>query len=211
MPQSSFVTQIAKSRNNILEILTDRGFDTSNYNNESLSQVHIMYQNNQLDMLIEEKTEESNKKKIYIKYYLGKNLRINNIMDFIDDLFTLENVLSKTDDLIIITKDSANDSMVKNLRQLWAQQGYFITIFGIKALQFNILNHELVPPHRVLSDKEKTEIMVKYNINSDKQVPDISRFSPVSLAIGIRPGEMCEIIRPSKTAITAPFYRICSL
>ena len=84
-------------------------------------------------------------------------------------------------------------------------------IFGIKYLQFNILNHDLVPPHRVLSEEEKNIIKKKYNITNDKQVPDISRFSPVSLAIGIRPGEMCEIIRPSKTAISSPFYRICSV
>ena len=208
MSQSSFITQIAKSRSNILNILQERGFDVSDYVNESISQIHIMYQNNQLDMLIEKKEDN---KKAYIKYYLGKNLRLNNIMDFIEDLFTLDNVLTKKDDLIIVTRDLANESMIKNLRQLWAQQGYFITVYGIKALQFNILKHDLVPPHRVLSEKEKNSTKEKYNITNDKQIPDISRFSPVALAIGIRPGEMCEIIRPSKTAITSNFYRICSL
>ena len=44
---------------------------------------------------------------------------------------------------------------------------------------------------------------------SDSQFPDISRFDPVAQAIGIRPGQVCEIIRPSKTAISAPYYRIC--
>ena len=44
----------------------------------------------------------------------------------------------------------------------------------------------------------------------DGHFPDISRSDPVAKAIGIRPGEVCEIIRPSKTAISAPYYRICS-
>ncbi len=44
---------------------------------------------------------------------------------------------------------------------------------------------------------------------NDGQFPDISRFDPAAQAIGIRPGEVCEIIRPSKTAISAPYYRIC--
>lgn len=209
----SLITQIVKSRKNLLEILQTRDFDISNYANESVSQVQIMYQNDQLDMLMSQNNNESNKdtKKVYVKYYLGKNLRINNIMDVIDDLFTLDNVLNKNDDLIIVTKDPANDSMIKNLKQLWSSDQYYIIIFGIKHLQFNILNHDLVPPHRVLSEEEKNIIKKKYNITDDKQVPDISRFSPVSLAIGIRPGEMCEIIRPSKTAISSPFYRICSV
>ena len=209
----SLITRIVKSRKNLLNILEKRGFDISNYANESVSQVQIMYQNDQLDMLMSENDEKSGKdtKKVYVKYYLGKNLRINNIMDFIDDLFSLENILNKNDDLIIVTKDPANDSMIKNLKQLWSSDKYYIIIFGIKNLQFNILDHDLVPPHRVLSEEEKIIIKKKYNISDDKQIPDISRFGPVSLAIGIRPGQMCEIIRPSKTAISAPFYRICSV
>ncbi|MDA9216347.1 hypothetical protein N9O88_00800 [bacterium] len=209
----SLITRIVKSRKNLLNILEKRDFDISNYANESVSQVQIMYQNDQLDMLMSQNDEKSGKdtKKVYVKYYLGKNLRINNIMDFIDDLFSLENVLNKDDDLIIVTKDPANDSMIKNLKQLWSSDKYYIIIFGIKNLQFNILDHDLVPPHRVLSEEEKITVKKKYNISDDKQIPDISRFGPVSLAIGIRPGQMCEIIRPSKTAISAPFYRICSV
>ena len=51
--------------------------------------------------------------------------------------------------------------------------------------------------------------MKKYNIMKDDEFPDIQRFDPVALAIGIRPGEVCEILRPSKTAVSAPYYRIC--
>ena len=79
----------------------------------------------------------------------------------------------------------------------------------IKRLQYNILNHQLVPEHIVLSAEEAAEVKKKYNIHDDSQIPDISRFSPVSQVIGIRPGELCRIYRPSKTAIKAEFYRIC--
>ena len=51
--------------------------------------------------------------------------------------------------------------------------------------------------------------MVKYNIQNDAQFPDISRFDPVSQAICLRPGQVCEIMRPSKTAVFAPYYRLC--
>ena len=39
--------------------------------------------------------------------------------------------------------------------------------------------------------------------------PDISRFDPVARVIGLRPGQVCHIIRPSKTAIEANYYRVC--
>ena len=51
--------------------------------------------------------------------------------------------------------------------------------------------------------------MTKFNITDKIQFPDISRFDPVARAIGLRPGEVCKIIRPSKTAITTNYYRIC--
>jgi DNA-directed RNA polymerase subunit H len=85
----------------------------------------------------------------------------------------------------------------------------FIVLQPLKRLQFNILEHILVPPHRVLTTDEAILIRKKYNVVDDSQFPDISRFDPVAQAIGIRPGDVCEIIRPSKTAISAPYYRIC--
>lgn len=207
MAQSGFVNQIAKSRNNILTIFKTRGYDVSNYENQSVSHVHIMFQNDQLDMLVKNPTTD---KKAYIKYHLGKTLRPNNLLDYVDDLFTLDSVLTIADDLIVIGRDSANDTLEKSMRHLWIQHKYLVTVFGLKSLQFNILDHKQVPPHRVLSQEESTALKKKYNIMTDSQLPDISRFSPVSQAIGIRPGEICEIIRPSKTAVSSPFYRLCS-
>lgn len=207
MAQSGYIVQIAKSRENVLAQLKARGFDVENYEGQSISQVHVMFQNNQLDMLVE---NESTGRKAYVKYHLGKTLRGNNIMDYIDDLFTLDSVLTKEDDLIVVGRDGANDSMEKALRQIWSQHKYMITVIGLKALQFNILHHQLVPPHRVMDQGEADDIKKKYNIAEDSQLPDLSRFSPVALAIGVRPGQLVEIMRPSKTAVSAPFYRICS-
>ena len=79
----------------------------------------------------------------------------------------------------------------------------------LKQLQFNILDHTLVPPHRILSEAEVDAIKEKYNITQDSQFPEISRFDPVANAFGMRPGEVCEIIRGSKTAIMTKYYRLC--
>ena len=48
------------------------------------------------------------------------------------------------------------------------------------------------------------------NIKNNDQFPKISRYDPVAQAIGIKPGEICKIIRSSKTAITTDYYRLCS-
>ena len=49
----------------------------------------------------------------------------------------------------------------------------------------------------------------KYNVIDDSKFPEISRFDPVSTLIGLRPDNLCKIIRPSKTSITSEFYRLC--
>ena len=80
---------------------------------------------------------------------------------------------------------------------------------NIKYLQFNILNHVLVPQHSIMNENDVKTIMIKYNITDKIQFPDISRFDPVARAIGLRPGQVCHIVRPSKTAIQSDYYRIC--
>ena len=206
MAQSGHIVQIFKSRENILQLLKKQGYNVDNYSGVSINEVHSMFQEKQMDMLV----ESNEGKKAYIKYHLAKRLTAPNIYEYIEDLFNLEAVLKKSDDLIIIIKDEPNDSLIKILKNIWEREKVFITVFNVERLQFNILNHILVPEHIVLKDSEAENVKNKYHIKNDKQIPDISRFSPVALALGIRPGQMCKIIRPSRTAINSNFYRICS-
>jgi DNA-directed RNA polymerase subunit H (RpoH/RPB5) len=205
--QSGFSVQTGKSRENLLSIIEKRGFNIEKYAGASIAEVHAMNQHEQLDMLLENPLTT---RKIYVKYHLEKTLRPNNLYDFTSDLFEDDQLLTTDDELIVIAKAPANDSIKKTMKLLWSDNHYFVTVIGIEALQFNILEHTLVPPHTVISQEESNVVRRKYNIMNDSQVPDISRFSPVAAAIGIRPGEMCEIIRPSKTAVSSKFYRICS-
>ena len=202
--QSSEIQQIFKSRNILLDLLTKQGYDVSSYTGSGINEVNSMYQNKQMDMLLEKKD-----KKVYIKYHLNKTLKLGNINDYIEDLIHLDNILEKKDDIIIIIKDEPNESLINVLNNLWLHEQVFVNVINIKRLQFNILNHTLVPNHRVLNEKETTDFKQKYNITDDSQIPDISRFSPVSQVIGLRPGQICEITRHSKTAINTLFYRIC--
>ena len=111
--------------------------------------------------------------------------------------------------MFIIIKDDPNETLVNELKHIWESEGIFIVVENIKRLQFNILNHSLVPPHSVLIDSEVNEVMKRYNITDKAQFPDISRFDPVARVIGLRPGQVCKIDRSSKTAIETPYYRIC--
>jgi DNA-directed RNA polymerase subunit H (RpoH/RPB5) len=127
----------------------------------------------------------------------------------IEDLFYLEETLTKEDILYIITKDDINETLTNLLKHIWAQDRIYIIIQSLKRLQFNILDHVLVPPHRIMSNEEVDVVKQRYNITNNNLFPEISRFDPVAQVIFIRPGEVCEITRPSKTAIESLYYRIC--
>jgi len=209
---SSLTSYIYKSRKNILELMEKQGYNINDYSNFSINEVNSMKQNNQLDMLLE-KTEENTltkrKNKIYISYYLTKMIRPSNIQEMIDDLFNLEEVLTKDDTLFIIIKDEINDTIISELKQIWEKDGIFIVIENIKRLQFNILKHSLVPEHIIITNNEIDDVMKKFNISNKFEFPDISRFDPVARVIGLRPGDVCKIIRSSKTAINTNYYRVC--
>ena len=213
---SVLISQIYQSRKIILELMHKQGYNVSGYANFNMSEVNAMKQNNQLDMLLESKNETdkpsettADGKKIYIRYYLAKTIRPPNIHEMIDDLFVLTETLKKSDTLYIIIKDDINETLTNELKHIWEKDGIFIVIENIKRLQFNILKHVLVPEHNVIDEERVKYVTIKYNITDKSQFPDISRFDPISKAIGLRPGQVCHIVRPSKTAIKTDYYRIC--
>jgi len=132
---SSLIDSVYKSRKIILELMKKQGYNVEDYTNFSISEVNAMYQNKQLDMLLEqaeENTETNRKRKIYIRYYLAKKIADKNIQEMIDDLFNLEEILTKDDTLMIITKDDLNETLTNVLKHIWEQDSILIVIQNIK-------------------------------------------------------------------------------
>ena len=80
---------------------------------------------------------------------------------------------------------------------------------NIGRLQYNILQHELVPKIDILDENEKVEFKKRYSVHSDSQIPEISRFDPQALAVAMRPGDICKFTRDSPTALETSYYRVC--
>ena len=207
MTENNNILLVFKSRNIILDILEERGYNTENYKGFSLNEITELVKNNTLDMLVESKDN----KKVYIKYFnLDKSIRTNNIYEIIESLFNVEQVLGPDDELIIIIKDEPNDTLQKIQRSIYEHDKIFVNLINIDRLQFNILKHSLVPKHSVISEEEANNVRSKFCITNDVSFPTISRFDPVSQVLGIKPGQIFQIERSSKTAIKTKFYRICS-
>ncbi|MCE4625279.1 MAG: DNA-directed RNA polymerase subunit H [Desulfurococcales archaeon] len=76
-----------------------------------------------------------------------------------------------------------------------------------KRIDYRILEHELVPQHRVLSFEEAVEVLKRLGVKPH-QLPRISINDPVVRLLGAKPGDIIEIKRRSPTAGEATYYRI---
>ena len=210
MASNNLILKLHKSRVNLLKQCESLGYNVSEHMDVSNLEVDKLYVNNKLDMII----ENNKKNKIYIKYSFPTDKKNNTFtkkdLDNVkDELFDVENTLTKSDILIIVVDDEPNDSLITRMKYLYEQEGVFIVIHNIKRLQYNVLEHSLVPESTILSDDELKELMVKYNIRDLSQIPEVSRFDPQSLAICLRPGQVCKYTRKSITSLEHEYYRVC--
>ena len=60
---NSFIISIYNSRKNLLEILNERGFNIEKYSDFGITEIGILIENNQLDMLLEQNEEDENTKR----------------------------------------------------------------------------------------------------------------------------------------------------
>ncbi|MGB9914813.1 MAG: DNA-directed RNA polymerase subunit H [Candidatus Bathyarchaeales archaeon] len=71
---------------------------------------------------------------------------------------------------------------------------------------FDIFEHDLVPKHEILSEKEREQLLAQYKIQP-YQIPQIKATDPAVKVIGAKPGDILKIIRKSPTAGEYISYR----
>jgi DNA-directed RNA polymerase subunit H len=71
---------------------------------------------------------------------------------------------------------------------------------------FDVMKHDLVPRHEVLSEDDAKGLLERYGVAPD-QLPKIQASDPVARAIRARPGQIVRIRRKSPTAGEATAYR----
>ena len=94
--------------------------------------------------------------------------------------------------------------------QFYKEYYGYVQLFWIKTLLFNIMEHDYVPKHEVLTEQEYvTEVKEVYNVYSKTSLKQINHTDPAARYIGLRPGQVCRITRPSETAGTYIDWRHC--
>ena len=204
---------IYKSRKVILEMLQMRGFDTSQYLQQTREELNILFQQHgskgnseidTLDILVE------GEHKIFVKYLTSNKIRNQIIINTIDEVYESD-LLSKEDIIVIITKDKVTyqGALEEYINRIFYRDGTFAQIFWLNSLLFNISEHDLVPKYRIMTQEEKQSLIDKLFLDDEKNLPKILVTDPVAKFYGVRIGQLCEIEYTNETNGFNKSYRLC--
>ena len=211
------------SRKVILEMLKKRGFNVETYTNYTIVEIETMRQNSVLQSKTTSEVQpldimtepDSNGNKALIKYIFTSKIKVSSIGSLLIELKESE-ILKEGDSFILITKDrnigkaAGQDTIVESqLEALYNEHKIFVQMFWIDKLITNIMEHEIVPEHNIISTEEKEKLLDQFNISTYNQLPLILKTDPVAMFLGMRRGDVCKIISPSETSGEYISYRYC--
>ena len=208
--QRHLSTYLNKTRCILTEMLEYRGYDISN-----ISPFTTFTGTDKLDKLSINLSK--NGKELIQVHYEVESTRTNHkkLTKRIEDIISKLESPEKSKDLTIIflVRDGMTPSVKEAIRLLSDKYGVFIQIFPIRNLMYNCTKHKSVPQH-IRITKPEYEVYLKdfldsLHIESLENLPKIFDTDPVAMFIGLRPGEMCKITRPSMSAGEHIVYRYC--
>lgn len=208
---SEFIRAVYNARNNLLKQIKHIGYDITNYESTPFDTVQLFVVNQQSDMLNMVFDGNQNKAypgRVFVHYFIYKTFKPNDLYDITDNYRVMHEFNAK-DNLIIVCNETPNDTIIKKVKQLYHTDDMYIVLQNIQALQFFIHDHVYVPPHILLDEDETEKMKERFNITSNDQMPELSRFDPVASAILLPPDRVCKILRPNVSTIVDTYYRFC--
>jgi DNA-directed RNA polymerases I, II, and III subunit RPABC1 len=202
MEESIPLEKLWKSRNTILEILEDRGFEIPD--SDKLTQEEFIDWagnddektiRNAMTLLYEKEDEE----KILVYWPIEPSLGTNVKMIYKE---MVEKNIKKR---IIVINTKVTSQSNKFIRDI-AKLNYILYIYTLAETQFNITKHRLVPQHIICTPSEKKKLLTDYSINT-KQLPCIKSSDVMIRHLGAKKDQIIRIIRDSETQ---PGYKTIS-
>jgi len=215
---------IIRSRATILEILDSRGYDVSLYRNIAPDQLLILADKGNaasnsraLDIFVPKKEGDNIRApcaRAVVVHVLHDRIK-HKLPGFtelpwapVDGKETTK--IEQTDDIIVIVNEPWHENFDKESLRLWQSMRVRMTFFPIKQIVVNPSRHILVPPHRKLTSDEAEEAMSKWHVTSKLQLPQIKMSDIQAKVLGMVPGDIVLVERPSATAGISRILRNCS-
>lgn len=226
MEGSTYKHILMQSRGTILDILEDRGYDSSPFRKTvGPDLLKIASSSSALRMKLTSKTDPN--KFAIVQYEIDRSIKnIVGSMKFINALLQ-DPTVDNTDDMLKVDPETTEVIVIFNEREVsddketpfdkcayesWNKHKLKIQFFPIVRLVCNPLKHSLQPRFEIVPKEEHENLKKEWYITNNSQFP-IIRFHADMAArcLGLMPSDIVKITSYSPTGGEYVKYRICKM
>ncbi|XP_020235987.1 DNA-directed RNA polymerase V subunit 5A [Cajanus cajan] len=175
------------SRKTTLEMLRDRGYSVSPQDIDlSLSEFRNIYgPSPDTDRLRLSLPHASNPSKRVLVIFCGTGVvKVSDVRNISGQIVNRETLTG----LILIVQNNITSQALKAVNSF----SFKVEIFQITDLLVNITKHVLKPKHQVLTDRQKKNLLKKYNIE-EKQLPRMLQTDAIARYYGLEKGQVVKV------------------
>ncbi|KAL8215350.1 hypothetical protein R6Q57_004799 [Mikania cordata] len=175
------------SRRTLLEMLRDRGYDISDSDIDlTLRQFRDLHGKDiDVDRLRISASHVSDSENKVLAVFCGTGVVKVNAIRWIATQIMNKQDLNR---LIIVVQSHITNQAMKAVDLF----PFKVEIFQITDLLVNITKHVLKPKHRVITDREKEKLLMKFNLD-EKQLPRMSQKDAIAQYYGLEKGQVIEV------------------
>ena len=224
---AEFVEKVYRSRQTLLEILRERGYNTTGAEKigpEEIRAALSVKSDKTLEFTLQA-NEGANVPTPTVRVYIflpRLKQRLNKFMTFLKPLegeaenaaFYKDKLSSPADPARTTVICLLNEPVVQVFHQAsaaaWAKDRLRLFFFSMDSFQMNPMKHYLVPKHEIVPKEQHDALMRDLYIANKNQLPLIRYHEdPITRVIGCEPGDIIKITRPSPSAGEYIVYRAC--
>jgi len=227
---SQFVEKVFRSRQTLLKVLHDRGYDTVGAEKFGPEEIRSGLAASSIGKTLEFTVKARDGMTVptpTVRVYIFLPRIKQKLAGFLTSLETPLGISpeasSRKPDQLGSPVDPAQTSVICLINEpvvsvfnqaainQWVTRNLRLSFFYMDSFQMNPLDHYLVPPHEIVP-KEQHEALMKSMYITQKSQFLLIRYheDPISRVIGAVPGDIIKITRPSPSAGEYVVYRVCT-
>jgi DNA-directed RNA polymerase subunit H (RpoH/RPB5) len=202
-----------RSRKTLLEILKEDGYDTANYENFGPWEIEAMVAGGQTALTMDLKrgpTSADSIQRCLVVYSLQKlKQRLGTFLGLLKNDVEPKVDPANTEIVVVVLEDVADVFHAAALAE-WSSLKQRIRFFKAHNLLFDPRTHVLVPKHTKMPAEEHAEFLKQHYIRSKTNLPFIKFHEDmIARIMGLVPGDIVKITRPSPASGVYDMYRVC--
>jgi len=204
---------VYRSRKTVLDMLDRRGYITTNYRNFSPKEITYMMASENGAALRMDIAHTNADRKCVVHYYTTKlKQKLKGYLAAMVDPEKPDTYLDPaTTEVIILVSEPVVDTFHQTVLAHYIAHKMRVFIFQIQTIVNDPSKHVMVPKHEKVPAEEHTALLEKMFLKNKTQLPLIRFHADMQARyLGIVPGDIVKITRPSPSAGEYIGYRLCT-